>query len=177
MKKLRGSRRDQEEGGGAGPSIKLAQNRSRAGWWRWAQKVGLLLIQQCYGHCPCDCSAQQLKLQLRGTLVATQWRGGTPLTFWLFGRRSTASSVAQLRPIMACCVAHYKLGTTLIIAITFSLFQRNLIVLIFCYTANNNIYEAWTSNRKGGNRALRTVQSSIINYRHVETPQADNNND
>ena len=31
--------------------------------------------QQCYGHCPYDCSAQQLKQQLRSTLVATQWRG------------------------------------------------------------------------------------------------------
>ena len=33
--------------------------------------------QQCYGHCPCDCSAQQLKQKLRGTLVATQRRGDT----------------------------------------------------------------------------------------------------
>ena len=31
--------------------------------------------QQCYGHCPRDCSAQQLKQHLRSTLVATQWRG------------------------------------------------------------------------------------------------------
>ena len=31
--------------------------------------------QQCYGHCPRDCSAQQLKQQLRSTLVAAQWRG------------------------------------------------------------------------------------------------------
>ena len=31
--------------------------------------------QQCYGHCPRDCSAQLLKQQLRSILVATQWRG------------------------------------------------------------------------------------------------------
>ena len=37
------------------------------------------------------CSTQQLKQQLCGTLVATQWRGDTALTFWLFRRRSTAS--------------------------------------------------------------------------------------
>ena len=52
--------------------------------------------QQCYGHCPCDCSTQQLKEQLRSTLVATQCRGDTALTFWLFWRRSTASSVFQV---------------------------------------------------------------------------------
>ena len=52
--------------------------------------------QQCYGHCPCDSSAQQLKEQLRSTLAATQWRGYTALTFWLFWRRSTASSVFRV---------------------------------------------------------------------------------
>ena len=52
--------------------------------------------QQCYGHCPCDCSAQQLKQQLRGTLVATQWRGDTSLTFLLSWRRSTVSSVFRV---------------------------------------------------------------------------------
>ena len=58
-----------------------------------------------YGHCqslwllrtatdivsPCDCSAQQLKPQLRGTLVVR--REDTALTLLLFWRRSTASSV------------------------------------------------------------------------------------
>ena len=50
--------RDQEEGGGAGPS-REPRKRSRAGRWSWAQKVGLSFAsvvpqQQCYGHCPCD---------------------------------------------------------------------------------------------------------------------------
>ena len=44
----------------------------------------------------CLCSAQQLKEQLRGTLVATQWRGDTALTCLLFWRRSTASSVFRV---------------------------------------------------------------------------------
>ena len=39
--------------------------------------ASVVLQQQCYGHCLCDCSAQQLKQQLRGTLVATQRRGDT----------------------------------------------------------------------------------------------------
>ena len=30
--------------------------------------------QRCNGHCPCDCPAQQLKQQLRSTLVAARWR-------------------------------------------------------------------------------------------------------
>ena len=117
------SRRDQEEGGELDSheevktlsrvqarsrrgrwcwTLKLAQKRSRAGRRSWAQEVGLLLLQlcfssSCYGHCPRDiCSAQQLKQQLRGTLVATQWRGDTALTFWLFWRRSTASAVFRI---------------------------------------------------------------------------------
>ena len=65
-----------------------------------AAKVGLLSLpvvpqQQCNGHCPCDsiCPARQLKQQLRGVLVAAQWRGDTALTLPLFWRRSTVSSV------------------------------------------------------------------------------------
>ena len=41
----------------------------------WTSFASLVTQQQCYGHCPCDCSAQQLKQRLRGTLVAAQWRG------------------------------------------------------------------------------------------------------
>ena len=44
----------------------------------------------------CDCSAQQLRQQLRGTLVATQWRVDTALTFLLFSQRSTTSSVFRV---------------------------------------------------------------------------------
>ena len=62
----------------------------------WASFASVLTRQQCYGHCPCDRSAQQLKQQLRSTLVATQWRGDTALTFWLFWRWSTASSVFRV---------------------------------------------------------------------------------
>ena len=57
----------------------------------WTSFTSVVSQQQCYGHGLC--SAQQLKEQLRGTLVATQWRGNTALTFLLFWRRSTASSV------------------------------------------------------------------------------------
>ena len=62
-------------------------------------KVGLLSLrvvpqQQCHGHCPCD-SAQvrQFKQQLRGALVAGQWRGDTALILPSFWRRSTVSPV------------------------------------------------------------------------------------
>ena len=37
-----------------------------------------------------------LRQQLRGTLVAAQWRGDTALTLPLFWRRSTASSVFRV---------------------------------------------------------------------------------
>ena len=57
----------------------------------WTSFTSVVSQQQCYGHGLC--SAQQLKEQLPGTLVATQWRGNTALTFLLFWRRSTASSV------------------------------------------------------------------------------------
>ena len=56
-------------------TLKRAQERTRAGRRSWAQKVGLpfasLAPQQlCYGHCACDCLAQQLKRQL-----ASHWQG------------------------------------------------------------------------------------------------------
>ena len=41
----------------------------------WISFASVVPQQQCCRHCPCDCSAQQLRQQLRGTLVATQWRG------------------------------------------------------------------------------------------------------
>ena len=57
-----------------------------------------VVTQQRYnGHCPCDSAlAQQLKQQLRSTLVAAQWRGFTALTILSFWRRSTASSVFRV---------------------------------------------------------------------------------
>ena len=69
-------------------------------------KVGPFFLQvvtqqRCNGHCPCDCPAQQSKQQLRGTLVATQWRGDTALTLPLFRRRSTASSVSAVEPSLS----------------------------------------------------------------------------
>ena len=78
------------------------QARSRGGRWCWAVKVGPFLLQvvtqqRCNGHCPCDSAlALQSKQQLRGTLVAGQWRGDTALTPPLFWRRSTASSVFRV---------------------------------------------------------------------------------
>ena len=133
---LRGSRRDQEEGGGAGPSSYRVQTRSRGGRWCWTLKLQgpgeikrrevvldrvvspeeimsrevelgcgswtsvLLHVftqQRCNGHCPCySALAQQLKQQLRSTLVAAQWPGDTALTLPLFWRRSTASSVFRV---------------------------------------------------------------------------------
>ena len=83
-------------------TLNLAQKRSWVGRWRWAKKVGLLLLrvvqvvrqQQCNGHCLFDSAqAQQLKQQLRSAQVAWQWRGDTALTLPLFWRRSTVSPV------------------------------------------------------------------------------------
>ena len=41
----------------------------------WTYFASVVSQQHCYGHCLCDCSAQQLKQQLRSTVFATQWRG------------------------------------------------------------------------------------------------------
>ena len=49
----------------------------------WTSFASVVPQQLCNGHCHCDCSAQQLKQQLRSTLVA----------YFLFWRWSTASSV------------------------------------------------------------------------------------
>jgi len=96
-------RRDQEQGGGAGPS--RAQKRSRAGRWSGLRKLDFFcfscsstavlrtqtpsigLRYPSFKVPESDarsvlrtlslwlCSAQQLTQQLSGTLVATQWRG------------------------------------------------------------------------------------------------------
>ena len=70
-------------------TFKRAQKRSGAGRWIWSQKVGLLSLQLCYGHCPCDCSAQQLKWQLHGTLLLF-WRWSTASL--VFGSERVAES-------------------------------------------------------------------------------------
>ena len=62
-------------------TLKLAQEISRAGRWSWALTVGIAFAsavpqQLCYGHCLCDCSAQQLKQQLaESTQAASHWPG------------------------------------------------------------------------------------------------------
>ena len=114
-----GSRRDQEEGGeldsneevrhfaGPGeikrrevvldPRVSPEQIMSREmelGCESWTSFASVVTHQQCYGHCPCDCSTQQLKQ--RSTVTATQWRRHTALTLLLFWRRSTASSVFRV---------------------------------------------------------------------------------
>ena len=45
----------------------------------------------------CLCPARQLQQQLRGALVAAQWRGDTALTLPLFWRQSTVSPVFFLQ--------------------------------------------------------------------------------
>ena len=94
------SRRDQEEGGGAGPSREPGRDEQQGGG------AGLWKLDFFYFRCYSTavlrtvslwvCSAQQLKQQLRSTLARGQWRGDTALKltlmFWLFWRRSTASS-------------------------------------------------------------------------------------
>ena len=62
--------------------------------------------QQRYGHCPCDCSTQQLKQQLRGTLVTKQWRMGHCLNIFIvlaavhgLPGRSAHSSLHSFSPL------------------------------------------------------------------------------
>ena len=62
----------------------------------WTSFASVFTQQQCYGYFPCDCSAKHLKEQLRNTLVPTEWREATALTFWLFWQRSTTSSVSRV---------------------------------------------------------------------------------
>ena len=62
----------------------------------WTSFASVVPQQLCYGHCHYNCSAQQLKEQLRSALAATQWRGDTTLTFLLLWRRYTASSVFRV---------------------------------------------------------------------------------
>ena len=95
---LQGSRRDQEEGGGAGPSS-YPQKRSRAGRWSWAARkldffrFGLFLNSSATDIVFVTAQARQLKQQLRSALVAGQRRGDTALTLPLFWQRPTVSSV------------------------------------------------------------------------------------
>ena len=39
----------------------------------WTSFASVVTQQRSNGHCPCDCSAHQLKQQLRSTLVAARW--------------------------------------------------------------------------------------------------------
>ena len=96
-----GSRWDQEEGGGVGPSGKPKRDLEQgggAGLW----KLDFFCFS-CYSTAALRtlslwlCPARQLKQQLRSsTLVATQWRGDTALTLPLFWRRSTAYLVFRV---------------------------------------------------------------------------------
>ena len=103
---LTGSRRDQEERGGARPSThrvpgEIKRREVVLGPQVIPEKImsremeELGCERRCNGHRPCDSAlAQQLKQ--RSTLVAAQWRGDTALTLPLFWRRSTASSVSRV---------------------------------------------------------------------------------
>ena len=116
------SRRDQEEGGEldcheevrlsfAGPgeikrwcwALKLAQKRSRAGRWSWAQKAGLLWIQLFLNSSATDIVLVTLLRTAVETAIEwyTSWyamaRGHClNLTFWFFWRRSTVPSVFRV---------------------------------------------------------------------------------
>ena len=50
-----------------------------------------------FGHCLCDCSAQQLRQKLRNTLVAAQWRGERERER---EKKSCLTSTEASRPIM-----------------------------------------------------------------------------
>ena len=94
-----GSRRDQEEGGGAGPSSEPRRDREQGGgaglrkldFNSFASGCSSTAVQRTLSLWLCP--ARQLKQQLRGALVAAQWRGDTALTLPLSWRRSTVSPV------------------------------------------------------------------------------------
>ena len=105
-------------------TLKLAQKRSWAGRWSWAAKVGLLSLrvvpqQQCNGHCPCDSAqARQLKQQLRGALVAAQWRGDTASSIVLAAVRGLSGlfrAVSAVEPSLFRLFMLYRLGTEIML--------------------------------------------------------------
>ena len=72
---LKGSRRDEEEGVGVGPEVSPEEIMSREVELGCESCFLLQAVtqQRCTGHCLCDSAlAQQLKQQLRITLVAAQ---------------------------------------------------------------------------------------------------------
>ena len=99
------------------------QARSRGGRWSWTLSPEEIMSrevelgceswiffnffslrvvpqQQCNRHCLCDSAqARQLKQQLRGTLVAGQWRGDTALILSGGGPRSLRSFSGGIRAV------------------------------------------------------------------------------
>ena len=68
----------------------------------WTSSLLQVVTQQrCNGHYPCDCPAQQLKQQLRSTLVAVQWRGDTALTLPLFWPPRSSGSERAVEPSLS----------------------------------------------------------------------------
>ena len=95
-----GSRRDQEEEGGVGPTSQPRRDQEQGGGVgleSWTSFASVVSQRRSYGHCLCDCSAQQLGQQLRGSVVAAQCRTDTALiNILLFWRRSTAALVFRV---------------------------------------------------------------------------------
>ena len=79
---FQGSRRDQEEGGGAGPQPRRDHEQEGGAGLRKLDffRFGLFLNSSATD----TVQARQMKQQLRGALVAAQWRGDTALTAPLF---------------------------------------------------------------------------------------------
>ena len=83
---------------------KLAQKRSRAGRWCWARESWTSfdsVVSQwwSYGHCLCDCSAQQLGQQMCRAVVDPKCRTDAALTFCCSGGGPQQPWSSRLAPV------------------------------------------------------------------------------
>ena len=88
---------------------KLAQKRPSAGRWCWAIEreresstsfASVVSQRRSYGHCLCNCAAQQLGQQLRGVVGAAQCRTDTALTFRCSGGGPRQPWSSGLAPVL-----------------------------------------------------------------------------
>ena len=93
------SRRDQEEGGELDSPRRDQEQGGGAGLESWTSSASVVSQRRSYGHCLCDCSAQQLGQQLRGAVVAAQRRTDTAITFCCSGGGPRQPWFSGLAPV------------------------------------------------------------------------------
>ena len=93
-----GSRRDQEEGSGAGPSSYPRRDHEQgggAGLESWTSFTSVVSQQRSYGHCVCD-SVPHSSWDSKNA----QWRAGPALKFLLFWRSSVVLLLLLLQMLL-----------------------------------------------------------------------------